>query len=173
MKFTVQFVNECKLVKLNDASGDLSSLQLSSRTFKYDINKNQNLSQHITNVHKSLITIGIPIQDPAHHFALRLQYQGEPLAILQPLPKYLGEEDGLDEELQILATLKKSIRKGFILDFVLSPQIRAERIALQLQDKSRPPAQIKETLIHLRQQLLVNYSSIVNLNCNSISNKKP
>jgi len=150
MKFTVQFVNECKLVSLGEGAQELN---LSNRTFKYDINKNQNLANHITNIHKSLITIGIPIQDIAQYFTLRLHYQGEPIA--NGIPKYLGEADSLEAELKLLSELKKSIRKSISLEFVLSPQIRAERIAFQLQSKS--PLQLKETLFHLRQQLLDHY----------------
>merc|ERR1719197_82252 len=103
MKLPVVFVNDANLVRLQDPKA-----KLPTKSLRYEIPKNTDLSLHVLNLHKSLNSLGLSFLDGPPLFTLRLQTIATPS--LPSYPKYLkscGPE--IDQQLiELLSELPKT-----------------------------------------------------------------
>lgn len=157
MKFTVLFVDEGKLTCLGEDKKSLRNSQGSQKSLRYELPKNTDLSLHVLNIHKSLVSLGFPIIDGPQKFTLRIRPISE--TELKEFPAYL-KESGPEIDAQVVQLsniLPKSQRKkGLILELILTPETRSQRFITLLQDKSLGPLKIKETAFNLATQTKVS-----------------
>ena len=157
MKFGVVFVNEASMVKMTGGNAGIRPYQ---KNLRYEAPKNTDLPLHVLNIHKSLYTLGFSFEDTPQSFTLRVQPAGSP-----PLPSYpvylksSGPE--IDAQLAQLSTAlpKTHRKKGFNLEFVLSPAVLATRFIDNIKGNSKISAtKVKETAFNLVTQLKVRLS---------------
>ena len=157
MKFTVQFINDSKITQLGSINEGINL----NKTFKYELNKTHDLSQHIANIHKSLVTLGFPIKDLPESFSLRMR----PIVKVEnkEFPIYL--DGNIENILAKCNELPKIIKKkGFFLEFILTPELRAKRFVEGLQNLDSNSIKLKELVFNLSTELSVTTLSLSSQN---------
>ena len=153
MRFIVKFINDSKQTEL----GKISDNSIFSKTFRYDLYKSFDLSNHIQTIHKSLLATGLPLKDAANVFSLRIRPEFEIKTLPDfdiTFPFYL-EEGCIELQLEKLEALKLGKNKKFILEFLLSPDIRAKRFSNELANPEVSSSKFKDIVFNLSTQLLV------------------
>ena len=154
MRFTIKF--DATFCALQDSQITINYTTNSS-IFSYTLNKSLDLQQHIQNIHKSLKTIGVPISDSANNFSLQIKtFAGEHLS-KEEIPLYLKACDPLEIQLMKVADIckKNKVKGGLILNFVLTPELRAERSIKLLVDNRNSDSFLKNLVFILRSQFEV------------------
>ena len=156
MRFTVKF--DSTFCSLQDQQIAVNYPTQKSSVFSYTLSRNFDLQQHIHNIHKSLKTIGVPIVDSSNNFSLQVRTISGDHLIPEEVPLYLKACDPLELQLLRISDIcKKNKIKGLILNFVISPEIRAER-AIRLLQNSNSDA-LKNVVFVLRTQFEVIFFS--------------
>jgi hypothetical protein len=149
MKFLVKLVNEAKLGRFVDGTPPPDLINRTS--FRYELSGKVELNQHLSNIHKSLCTSGINLQDPPASFLLRVK----PLFDTDhyEFPMYLNPFQ-LPSQISRLADLTKILKKkGYLIEFILTREILAQRFLEHLNAIQSTSDGGKELLFNLRAQL--------------------
>lgn len=129
-----------------------------TRHLRYEMQKGADLDVHIAQIHKAFSGVGIRFVDPATCFTLRVR----PLLDEPPVnkeisfPLYLSPHAAkIDQQIVDIAAAvsKASRRKGFLLEYLLSPQIRAKRSIELIQKSSADLRALKEAAFLLGSQI--------------------